>query len=75
MSSETNPPTVEPKFFDDAESALDYVRAIYADQIRWLTERFQDFASGKPLAGRQRAFYPYVQLTTSTHARLDSRLS
>jgi AMP nucleosidase len=75
MSSETSPPIVEPKFFDDAQFGLDYVRAIYADQIRWLTERFQDFAAGKPLAGRQRAFYPYVQLTTSTHARLDSRLS
>jgi len=75
MTHSPNPPIVEPKFFSDAEDALDYVRSIYADQIRYLTGRFQDFASGKELAGRQRAFYPYVQLTTSTHARLDSRLS
>ena len=58
MTHSPNPPIVEPKFFSDAEDALDYVRSIYADQIRYLTGRFQDFASGKELAGRQRAFYP-----------------
>ena len=76
MSSESAlSPTVEPKFFADAESALACVRTIYDGQVRWLADRFGDYAAGKALTGRQRAFYPYVQLTTGTHARLDSRLS
>jgi AMP nucleosidase len=69
------PPPVEPRSFTDAESALEYVRTIYDSQVRYLIGRFEDYAAGKTLVGRQRAFYPYVQLTTSTHARLDSRLS
>jgi len=76
MTSETDPPpAVEPKFFTDTDSALAYVRTIYDGQVRWLADRFEDYAAGKALTGRQRAFYPYVQLTISTHARLDSRLS
>ena len=76
MSSEPDTsPAVEPEFFTDAESALAYVRTIYDGQVRWLADRFEDYAGGKAFTGRQRAFYPYVQLTIGTHARLDSRLS
>jgi AMP nucleosidase len=69
---ESKPATL---FFDDARAAVDYVRAIYEDQIRFLTERFQVFSAGTDFPLRQRAFYPYVQITTKSLARLDSRLS
>jgi AMP nucleosidase len=62
-------------FFEDPRAALEHVRAIYEQQIRFLTERFQAFGAGRDFARRQRAFYPYVQITTKTIARLDSRLS
>jgi AMP nucleosidase len=62
-------------FFDEAQAALAYVRTIYDQQVQFLTERFQEFSADAEFALRQRAFYPYVQITTSTLARLDSRLS
>ncbi|HEX4504365.1 MAG TPA: AMP nucleosidase [Alphaproteobacteria bacterium] len=76
MSSEPpSSPAAEPRLFADAESALAYVRTIYDGQVRSLTKRFQDYAAGEAFVGRQRAFYPYVQITIGTLARLDSRLS
>jgi AMP nucleosidase len=82
MTTEPSKPvfdTPEPRpiaqFFTDAEAALDHVCAIYEFQVRHLTDRFQAFASGRSPEHRVRAFYPFVQVTTHTHARLDSRLA
>jgi AMP nucleosidase len=71
--------TPDPKpatlFFEKPRAALDHIRSIYDQQVRFLIERFQEFSGGAEFALRQRAFYPYVQITTKTLARLDSRLS
>jgi AMP nucleosidase len=63
------------KDFVDARAAVDYVRTIYAAQTRHLADRFRDFAAGKALSRRVRAFYPFVQVTTHHHPRIDSRLA
>ncbi len=42
---------------------------------RFLRDRFEAYVNGEPLTTRVRATYPLVRITTSTHARLDSRLS
>ena len=65
----------EAQFFMEVDAALSAVSEIYRAQVRFLTGRFQDFAAGRELTHRVRAFYPYVQVTIHTHARLDSRLS
>jgi AMP nucleosidase len=42
---------------------------------RFLRDRFEAFAKGETPTRPVRATYPFVRITTSTHARLDSRLS
>jgi AMP nucleosidase len=69
------PPAPAPQAFTDAASAVEHVRLVYAEQRGFLIDRFTEFAAGAEPAGRARAFYPYVQLTTSSTARLDSRLA
>ena len=57
---------------DDAIARID---EIYAEQIRFLTERFRGFAGGEDPPERVRGFYPYVEMTSRTAAQLDSRLA
>jgi AMP nucleosidase len=72
---ETLAPAPETRAFDDAEAALRRVGEIYDSQRRFLVERFQDFVAGKTPPERVRAFYPYVELTTESFGRFDSRLA
>jgi len=61
--------------FTDAARAVARLEDIYERNTRFLRDRFESFANGQPLSTRVRATYPFVRITTSTHARLDSRLS
>jgi len=61
--------------FIDAASAVSRLEEIYERNSRFLRKRFEAFVSGEPLTSRVRATYPFVRITTSTHERLDSRLS
>lgn len=61
--------------YTSAESALARVQEIYAAHVEYLTDRFGTLASGQPLAGKASAHYPYVQVTTDTAARVDTRLA
>src|SRR3954464_1698793 len=60
------PPFIAPTFHHDAESALDQVRAIYAQQINHLREAMQRFVAGEAMPGRVRACYPYVRIQTDS---------
>ena len=63
------------KSFTDAAEATAHLQQLYSEATDYLCAAFLDvMASGAPV-GRVRAFYPEVRITTSTYARVDSRLS
>jgi AMP nucleosidase len=68
-------PRPDTRSFTDANEAVAYVAAIYQAQTSHLIERFRTFASGASLHRRVRAFYPFAEITTPGHARIDSRLA
>jgi AMP nucleosidase len=59
----------------DADSALQHVRALYDANVQRLRDSLQRFVEGQPLAGRVRERYPFVRVRTATVARADSRLA
>ena len=62
--------------FRNANDAIDRLIAIYEAHTRYLQEAFTKVANGDvPSAGRYRATYPEIRLTTDTHAHIDTRLS
>lgn len=61
--------------FTDASAAVDRIEEIYERQTAFLRSRFESWLNGEPMATPVRAVYPFVRITTQTHARLDSRLS
>src|SRR5215470_150790 len=61
--------------FTDAAAAVARLDEIYERNTRFLRDRFEAYANGEALTTPVRATYPFVRVTTSTHARLDSRLS
>ena len=69
------PSFIAPARFADAEAALARAREIYDDSVDHLRNALQSFVNGEALAGRVRAFYPFVRVHTDTVARADSRLS
>ncbi len=69
-----SPPALSPEGFRDAEAAVERLIYIFERNTRFLREAFEAYLGGKTPAGGVRACYPQIQLTTQTHARLDSRL-
>jgi len=81
MSPDANLPLItptqgEPETFTDPAAAVERLRALYTTATAFLAERFSATVNngGDPNM-RYRAFYPEVRLTTSTYAKIDSRLS
>ncbi|ETX14962.1 AMP nucleosidase [Roseivivax halodurans JCM 10272] len=69
------PETGAPALFDDADAAVEQLCALYDEAVGFLTEAFQEaMRTGHPWL-RYRAFYPEVRITTTSHSKLDSRLS
>ena len=69
------PKRIPTEAFMDAAAACDRLEQIYARNTAFLRDRFEAYAQGKPVKSRVRATYPFVRITTTTHARVDSRLS
>ena len=69
------PQHIATEAFTDAAAAVNRLDDIYERNTRFLRDRFEAYANGEPLTARVRATYPFVRVTTSTHARLDSRLA
>jgi AMP nucleosidase len=74
-AADTPEPRPETRNFTGAEAAIAYVKVIYEAQTGHLIDRFQNFAAGGTLKRRVRAFYPFVQVMTERHPRIDSRLA
>ena len=69
------PPPITTEAFTDAVAAVGRLEEIYERNTQFLRGRFEAYVSGETLPARVRAYYPFVRITTSTHARLDSRLA
>ena len=69
------PQRVATEAFTDANTAVARLEEIYERNTCFLRDRFATYVNGEPLRGRVRATYPFVRITTSTYARLDSHLS
>jgi AMP nucleosidase len=70
-----SPKRMATELFTDPSAAVARMREIYERNTAFLREQFEGYASGRPPGQRVRATYPFVRATTTTHARLDSRLS
>ncbi|MGI3170139.1 AMP nucleosidase [Pseudooceanicola sp. C21-150M6] len=61
--------------FSDARAAVDRLNQLYDQATDFLQQAFDEaMRDGQP-TGRVRAFYPEVRITTTTFAKIDSRLS
>jgi AMP nucleosidase len=61
--------------FTDPKKAVARLNELYTASVGFLSENFvAALRDGQP-DGRFRAFYPEIRLTTTTHAKMDSRLS
>ncbi|HLG80661.1 MAG TPA: AMP nucleosidase [Bradyrhizobium sp.] len=69
------PPAVATEAFTDAEAAVARLEDIYQRNTQFLRDRFEAYINGAAPTTRVRATYPFVRITTTTHARLDSRLA
>ena len=69
------PPPFATEAFVDAGAAVARLEEIYERNTRFLRDRFEAYVNGGAFTTRVRACYPFVRMTTATHARLDSRLA
>ncbi len=69
------PQTIATEAFTDANAAVARLEEIYERNTQFLRDRFEAYADGGVFGARVRANYPFVRMTTSTHARVDSRLA
>ncbi|MCB1365925.1 MAG: AMP nucleosidase [Rhodobacteraceae bacterium] len=75
MSGPDVPDLPPPETFGDAEAAVDRLTQIYSDATGFLCDRFSHVMRNGAPNHRIRAFYPEIRLTTSSFARVDTRLS
>ena len=69
------PPANDPETFTDPAAAVTRLERLYTQATEFLCSHFSEaMASGAP-AGRIRAYYPEIRLTTTSFAKVDSRLS
>ena len=69
------PPPFATEAFVDAGAAVARLEEIYERNTRFLRDRLEAYVNGGTFTTRVRACYPFVRMTTATHARLDSRLA
>lgn len=75
MSDIQSPNTVAPQYFTDAKEAVAQLQALYRQATEFLTQQFRDAMQNGAPGHRIRAFYPEVRITTSSYAKIDTRLS
>ncbi|MCK0140040.1 AMP nucleosidase [Aliiroseovarius sp. F47248L] len=69
------PPHGAHETFTEAKAAVQRLKELYADACAFLCETFEQSVSGDQPDTRYRAFYPQISLTTTSHAKIDTRLS
>jgi AMP nucleosidase len=63
------------ELFTDASKAVERLIGLYAEATRFLCQQFSDAMTDRVPTTRIRAFYPEIRLTTTSYARVDTRLS
>ncbi len=61
--------------FIDAKLAVERLQELYATAVNFLTKNFAAALTDGQPETRVRAYYPEIRLTTTTHAKTDTRLS
>ena len=69
------PPEAPREQFTEAGAAVDRLVQLYERSADFLTQKFLGTLNGQPPRARFRAFYPEVRLTTTSHAKTDTRLA
>ncbi len=69
------PDVPAPRRFEDAKAAVDRLCELYDMSTRFLCDSFRTAMQQGHPGVRYRAFYPEVRITTTTFAKVDSRLS
>lgn len=64
-----------PEEFTSAKAAVDRLCLLYDQAVSFLCERFAGAMQGTLPYHRIRAFYPEIRITTTSFAKIDSRLS
>jgi len=70
-----SPRRIGTEAFSEASAATARLEEIYERNTAFLREHFEAYVRGDRPRIRVRAAYPFVRITTATHARVDSRLS
>jgi AMP nucleosidase len=65
----------KPRKFRNAQEALDAIIEIYNHNTQYLRDAFDEFGKGKAFSNRVAACYPYVQISTQSSRRADTRLA
>ncbi len=63
------------KKFSSANDAVKALCALYEISTQFLRDKFNGALKGEKITGRYRAFYPEIQISTSSHTRVNSRLA
>jgi AMP nucleosidase len=61
--------------FHDAKAAVAHLIDLYDDAVSFLSDHFLSAMRDGPPEGRIRAYYPEIRFTTTSYARVDTRLS
>ena len=69
------PEPQEIECFTDAVAAVERLEQLYTQAVTFLCDNFQSVIETGVAAGRYRAFYPEIRITTTSFAKVDSRLS
>jgi len=69
------PDVPAPEPFTDAVAAVNRLEELYDGAVDFLCTRFAEVMTRGAPAGRIRAYYPEIRITTTTHAHVDTRLS
>ncbi len=70
-----SPPEWEERGYSDAADAVAALKRLYDQGTGFLRDKFSAVMKGAQIEGRYRAHYPEVSITTTTYAKVDSRLS
>jgi len=68
-------PALEVRSFTEAGPAVEQLIALYEQATGFLIDRFAEVLETGRAAGRFRAFYPELRVTTTVHDQPDTRLS
>lgn len=75
MTDIRTPDAAAPEHFTDPAAAVERLEQLYDQAARFLCARFAEVMRNGAPAGRIRAYYPEIRITTTTHAQVDTRLS